>query len=199
MVSIGLGLATALFSMIVAYLVTGSIFGTVTMIQLKSFGGVTVSHIANWEIWRLVTSQLVHAKQYHMFYNVLSLIALGFAIEKRVGWVIFLLVWFLAGASGTLYSTLFVPEPWNTGTGGSQAILGIAGFGIVLTTVTKNNRLLIAALIFTLLPAFSLDLIFAHYPKPGHILGLLVGMLIGVLYINKLTKNSSKDAATGAV
>jgi rhomboid protease GluP len=199
MVSIGLGLATALFSMIVAYLVTGSIFGTVTMIQLKSFGGVTVSHIANWEIWRLVTSQLVHAKQYHMFYNVLSLIALGFAIEKRVGWVIFLLVWFLAGASGTLYSTLFVPEPWNTGTGGSQAILGIAGFGIVLTTVTKNNRLLIAALIFTLLPAFSLDLIFAHYPKPGHILGLVVGMLIGVLYINKLTKISSNDAANGAV
>jgi rhomboid protease GluP len=192
-VSIGLGFVTALYSMIVAYLVTGSILGSVTMIQLKSFGGITVSHMENWELWRLVVSQLVHAKQYHMFYNVASLIVLGFAIEKRVGWGVFLSVWLLAGASGTLYSTLFVPEPWNTGTGGSQAILGIAGFGIVLTTIAKNNRFLIAALIFTLLPAFALDFIFAHYPKPGHILGLLVGMLIGVFYINRLTKSSSKD------
>lgn len=191
-VSIGLGVVTALFSMTVAYMVTGSVLGTVTMIQLKSFGGVTVPDMANWEIWRLVSSQLVHAKQYHMFYNVLSLIVIGFAIEKRVGWAVFLLVWILAGASGTLYSTLFVPEPWNTGTGGSQAILGIAGFGIVLTTVVKNDRFLIAALIFTLLPAFSLDLIFSHYPKPGHILSLLVGMLIGVVYINRLTKNQTK-------
>ncbi|MEP3350873.1 MAG: rhomboid family intramembrane serine protease [Marinomonas sp.] len=196
--SIGLGLATVLCSMIVAYIVTGSFLGKVTMIQLKSFGGITVSHMANWEVWRLLSSQLVHAKQYHMFYNVLSLIVLGYAIEKRIGWLMFFLVWFLAGTSGTLYSTLFVPEPWNTGTGGSQAILGLAGFGIVLTTTIKSSRNLIYALVFVLLPAFSLDLIFSNYPKPGHILGLAVGMLIGVLYVNKLTKSSSKDAASGA-
>jgi rhomboid protease GluP len=188
--SIGLGLVTMLCSMTVALIVTGSLVGTVTMIQLNTFGGVTVPSFSNWEIWRLLTCQLVHAKQYHMFYNVISLVVLGFCIERRIGWRMFLLVWFLAGASGTLYSTLFVEAPWNTGTGGSQGVLGIAGFGIVLTIIEKNDRRLIYALLFALIPAYSLDLIFANYPKPGHVLGLAIGMLLGVFYVNKLKKLS---------
>ncbi|SBS38489.1 Rhomboid family protein [Marinomonas spartinae] len=189
--AITLGIITAVFSLVVAYLATGSFLGKVTMIQLKSYGGLNVSNLANWEIWRLFTSQLGHSKQYHMFYNVLSLIVLGYVIERRVGWIMFLSVWFLAGASGTLYSTLFVQAPWDTGTGGSQAVLGVAGLGIILSTIKRNNRNLILALMFALIPAFSLDLIFANYPKPGHVLSLVVGMLIGVFYVNRLTRLST--------
>jgi rhomboid protease GluP len=189
--AIALGFATAVCSLLVAYLVTGTVFGKVTMIQLKSYGGINVSSLMDWEIWRLFTSQLVHAKQYHMFYNVLSLLVLGCVIERRVGWRIFLMVWFIAGASGTLYSTLFVQAPWDTGTGGSQAVLGIAGFGIILTIITHRSHYLFYSLLFALIPAFSLDLIFSHYPKPGHVLGLVVGMLMGVVYVNTLTKRST--------
>jgi len=187
-VSIGLGLVTLVCSIVVAFIVSGSFIGTATMIDLNTYGGITVSSLSAWEIWMLFTCQLVHAKQYHMFYNVLSIIVLGFFLERRIGWGIFLIVWFLAGASGTLYSTLFVEAPWNTGTGASQGILGLAGFGIILTTLAKNNRGLVYALLFVLIPAFSLDLIFANYPKPGHVLGLALGMLLGVIYINKLTR-----------
>ena len=187
-VSIGLGLVTLLCSIVVAFIVSGSFIGTATMSDLNTYGGITVSSLSDWEIWRLFTCQLVHAKQYHMFYNVLSIIVLGFFMERRIGWGVFLIVWFLAGASGTLYSTLFVQSPWNTGTGASQGILGLAGFGIILTTLTKNNRGLVYALLFALIPAFSLDLIFANYPKPGHVLGLALGMLLGVIYTNKLTR-----------
>ncbi|WP_185231823.1 rhomboid family intramembrane serine protease [Teredinibacter franksiae] len=187
-VSIGLGLVTLVCSIVVAFIVSGSFIGTATMIDLNTYGGITVSSLSAWEIWRLFTCQLVHAKQYHMFYNVLSIIVLGFFLERRIGWGIFLIVWFLAGASGTLYSTLFVEAPWNTGTGASQGIFGLAGFGIILTTLAKNNRGLVYALLFVLIPAFSLDLIFANYPKPGHVLGLALGMLLGVIYINKLTR-----------
>ena len=123
--------------------------------------------------------------------NVLSLILLGYVIEKRVGWFTFLLVWFVAGASGTLYSTLFVQAPWDTGAGGSQAILGVAGLGLILTLNRGENRNLIYALIFALIPAFSLDIMFANYPKPGHVLGLVIGMLIGVFYVKKLTSGST--------
>lgn len=189
--AITLGIVTVVFSLVVAYLATGSFLGKVTMVQLKSYGGINVSDLVNWEIWRLFTSQLVHSKQYHMFYNVLSLFVLGYVIEKRVGWFTFLVVWFIAGALGTLYSTLFVQAPWDTGAGGSQAILGVAGFGVILTTIRGENRSLIYALMFALIPAFSLDLIFAHYPKPGHVLGLVLGMLLGVMYVNKLTRLST--------
>lgn len=190
--SIGLGLATLLCSMYVAYTVTGSLFGKVTMIQLNSYGGVTLTNLLNWEIWTLLTSQLVHAKQYHMLYNVLSLVVLGYFFEKRIGWFCFLVVWFITGASGTLYSTLFVPPPWNTGTGGSQAVLGIAGFGIILYVVSQSNRGSLYALLFALLPAFSLDLIVFNSPKPGHVLSLAIGMLLGVFYLKKFMSSAYK-------
>ena len=189
--AMSLAIITAVVSLVIAYLATGSVLGKVTMIQLKSYGGLNISNLVNWEIWTLFTSQLVHSKQYHMFYNVLALVVLGYAIERHVGWFIFLSVWFVAGASGTLYGTLFVSAPWNTGAGGSQAILGVAGLGIILTTIKEDNRKLVYALMFALIPAFSLDLIFANYPKPGHVLGLAVGMLMGVIYVTKLTKPSN--------
>ncbi|VUD67414.1 hypothetical protein TDB9533_03781 [Thalassocella blandensis] len=189
--SIVLALVTMFCSMAVAFIISGSIIGNVTMIDLDVYGGVTVSRLSNWEVWRLFTCQLVHAKQYHMFYNVLSIVVLGLFMERRIGWTLFLLVWFVAGASGTLYSTLFVSAPWDTGTGASQGVLGLAGFGIVLTVLTQNNRGLVYALLFALIPAFLLDLIFAHYPKPGHVLGLTLGMVMGVFSVGKLKVTTS--------
>lgn len=50
----------------VAYAATGSPFGTVAIPVLRGFGGVTMEDLANLEIWRLATAQLVHAKQAHM-------------------------------------------------------------------------------------------------------------------------------------
>jgi len=187
--SIGLALVTMLYSMTVAFIVSGSFVGKATMLDLNAYGGITVSSLSNWEVWRLLTCQFVHAKQYHIFYNVLSIVVLGFFLERRIGWVRVLAVWFLAGASGTLYSTLFVQAPWDTGTGASQGVLGLAGYGIILVALTKNNRGLVYALLFALIPALSLDLIFAHYPKPGHVLGLTIGMLLGVFSVKKLTRS----------
>ena len=184
--AIGLSMVTLVSSLVVAYLATGSFLGSVTMVQLKSYGGVNLSDLADWQLWKLFTAQLVHSKQYHMFYNLLALLALGYAMEKYIGSLKFLLIWFVTGALGTIYSTLFVQAPWNTGTGGSQAILGLAGFGVVLTALKTKDPALLYALVFSLIPAFSLDLIFAHYPKPGHVLSLVLGMLLGVVYLNRL-------------
>lgn len=175
-----LALATLVSSLVVAQVVTGSLLGKVSMIDLSHYGGVTVADIKKGQIWRLLTSQLVHSKQYHMLYNVVSLVLLGVALEKKVGGLLFVTVWLVAGAAGTLYSTLFVAAPWNTGSGGSQAIFGLIGLGLVAQSEMNFSRAHLMYLFFALVPALLLDLIYAHYPKPGHIMGLMVGMLIGV-------------------
>lgn len=169
--------------MYVAFDVTGHVFGNVKIIQLEPYGGVTFSHLKNLEFWRLVASQLIHAKQIHMLYSVLCLALLGILLERHIGVVKFSLLWFVSGAVGTLVSTLFVKPPWNLGTGASQAIMGIAAFGLVLYFKgIDSTKWLLCVLCLSLVPAFALDLLYAGYPKPGHIVGALMGVVAALIY-----------------
>lgn len=190
--AITLSAITLVCSLVVAYSATNFIFGTVPVVKLSDLGGITVADLYRLEVWRLFTSQVIHSKQIHMLYNVVSLILLGYGIEKHLGWHTFLLTWFITGASGTLYSTLFVEAPWNVGTGGSQAIFGLIGFSFVLLTKLKHSLFLIGVLLFSFVPALMLDILFAHYPKPGHIMSLTAGMLIGTLRINNLATTKAQ-------
>lgn len=174
--------ATLLYSMYVAFEISGSLIGNVMIVQLEPYGGVTFSHLKNFELWRLFASQLLHAKQIHMLYNVMSIAASGFFIERQVQTFRFFLVWFVSGSIGTLVSALFVEPPWNLGTGASQAVLGLAGFGVVLVLKgVDRSRWFVMVLCFSLIPAFALDFIYAGYPKPGHLVAVLIGAVAGII------------------
>ena len=176
--------ATLFYSMYVAFAVTGNLLGGVKIILLEPYGGVTFSHLANFEVWRLFASQLIHAKQIHMLYNVLSLALLGLLLERYLHAVKFILLWFIAGSAGTLISTLFVTPPWNLGTGASQAVLGFAAFGLVLyLNGVNSSKWMLGVLCFTFIPAFVLDFIYAGYPKPGHVVATLVGAIAGFFIV----------------
>jgi len=169
--------------MFVAFDVTGNILGNVKIVQLEPYGGVTFAHLFELEFWRLFASQLIHAKQIHMLYNVLCLTLLGILLEPHIRVAGFFFLWFVSGAVGTLVSTLFVAPPWNLGTGASQAVLGIAAFGLVLYLRGINSsRWLLAVVCLSLVPAFALDFMYAGYPKPGHIVGALLGAFVGLVY-----------------
>src|SRR5690606_2875024 len=188
--------ATLLYSMYVAFSVTGNPLGNVKIVQLEPYGGITFSHLMELELWRLFASQMIHAKQIHMLYNVLSLVLLGAFLERYIRGVKFFLLWFISGSIGTLVSTLFVTPPWNLGTGASQAVLGIAAFGLVLSLKGINSsKWLVVVLCFSLIPAFALDFIYAGYPKPGHIVGFLIGAVVGIVYCKKANKAHQPAAA----
>lgn len=186
-----ISVATALYSMYVAFEITGNVLGDVKIIQLEPYGGVTFSHLVDLEFWRLFASQLIHAKQFHMLYSVLCLVLLGFSLIRHVGNLNFFLLWFVSGAVGTLVSTLFVSPPWNLGTGASQAVVGIAAFGLVLWLCrVDSSKWLLTIVLFSLVPASAFDLIFAGYPKPGHIAGILVGAAAGIVHSNRMSTKS---------
>ena len=185
--SILIACITLIYSLYVAYDINGSLFGKVRILQLESYGGVTLGHLKNFEIWRLFTSQIIHVKQLHMLFNVLSIVVLGIFLERYIGFFRMLILWFISGSAGTVFSTLFASPPWNLGTGASQAIMGFSALGVVLIhqkiDISKGLKL---SLIFAILPALLLDLIFAHYPKPGHLFGFIVGYLISLYYLKKI-------------
>ena len=178
---------TLIYSLYVAYDINGSLFGKVRILQLESYGGVTLGHLKNFEIWRLFTAQIIHVKQLHMLFNVLSIVVLGIFLERYIGFFRMLILWFISGSAGTVFSTLFASPPWNLGTGASQAIMGFSALGVVLIhqkiDISKGLKL---SLIFAIVPALLLDLIFAHYPKPGHLLGFIVGYLISLYYLKEI-------------
>lgn len=183
---------TLAYSMYVAFALTGNVFGNVKIVQLEPYGGVTASHLKNLEFWRLFVSQLIHAKQLHMLHNVSCLALLGICLARYVSDIGFFLLWFVSGAVGTLVSTLSVAPPWNLGTGASQAVVGIAAFALVLMKNGLNSsKWFVAAVCLSLVPALALDLIYAGYPKPGHLAAALIGAVAGMIYFRMADKSEA--------
>jgi membrane associated rhomboid family serine protease len=168
----------------VAYQVSGSILGKSRIIHLADYGGLTAEGLKNFEIWRLLSSQLIHVHQYHMIYNVLSILLLGLILERKIGFRYTFAIWLLAGALGTLFSIQFSSPPWNTGTGASQAAFGLAGFALLLVIKrVEQGYLIIGVLAFALFPALYLDFKSAGYAKPAHVLSFVIGCTIASYYL----------------
>ncbi|OTA20035.1 Rhomboid protease GluP [Xenorhabdus beddingii] len=174
------------YSTFVSYSLTDSFIGKISIIDLVKYGGLTPNSLYEFEYWRLLVSQFIHVKQLHMVYNVLSFSLLGMLLEKHLGSKFLLVLWFTSGALGTLYSTHFVSYPWNIGTGASQAVLGVSSFALLLVFVKEHtSRILKFAVVFSILPAMTLDFIYAHYPKPGHVLAICIGLAMSLFFYRK--------------
>lgn len=171
-------LATAAMSVHAWIEVSGSWLGKVRIVQLEPWG-LRFEHLHEHEFWRLATAQLVHVKQGHLPLSLLCMAWLGTAVERHLGFLRLLMLWLVGGSLATLIGPVLILPPWNLGTGASQAIMAFAGAGLWLAHmgVDRSKRLLLP-IAFTIASTFALDLVFAHYPKPGHIAGLGFGYLL---------------------
>lgn len=189
--------ATAAVSAYAAVDIAGSWFGRVRIVELEAYG-VRPQHLLDFELWRLVTAQLVHVKQMHMLLNVLCMLLLGIGIERHIGCARLLLLWLVAGSIATLVSTAFVEHPWNLGTGASQAVMAMAGCGVsLMVSGADRTRFLRFSLAFAIFAALSLDLIFAGYPKAGHVTGLLLGALMTSAFLMTTRRGIPTDSGSG--
>lgn len=100
-----------------------------------------------------------------------------------MGFVRLFVLWLIGGSAAMLISTLYVAWPWNLGTGASQAIMVIAGAGLwTMLTGVDRSKALWMPVAFVIAVAFTIDVIHVHYPKPGHVTGVLIGFLIASLF-----------------
>lgn len=174
-------LLTWLVSVFVACKKHGFLFATVSSEEILQFGAIDGSTLKSGEVWRILTSQLLHSKQAHMTFNVLLGWLLGSAIEQNFGSLRFAVIYWLGGSIGILMSVLFYPQYVSSGS--SQALMAI--FASILVLYWRRFRISKAVLSLAIVGLFiqlSLDIYVNHLPKAGHVAGFLVGSVFCFLF-----------------
>ncbi len=198
MMSLFLAAATAAGSLWVAVMAGGSPLATVGVDELHGYGGVAINDLLRLEVWRLVSAQLIHAKIGHMALNVVTLLLVGGTLERAIGAARLLIVWLLGGGLATLISPILVEAPWNIGTGASQATFAFAGcLAVLILARALKPAWAWFTVAMTLIPGLALDFVFGGYPKPGHVAGLLLGVLFGLLFLSMPTKVTRRITQDG--
>jgi rhomboid protease GluP len=175
---------TAAASMSASLHICGSLFSTVTSSQLLGIGAIDGRKLAAGEWWRLLTCQLLHVRPAHMAFNVVTILFIGWALERAIGSARVAAIYLVSGTAGVVASLLFSPE--QVSSGASQALMGLAaGALLILRRGYRSPRWLPAIAVATLGIQLALDLLVAHYPKPGHVGGFLAGLLLAATLVRR--------------
>jgi membrane associated rhomboid family serine protease len=129
------------------------------------------------QYYRAFTAMWLHASFEHIFFNMITLLIVGPALEVLIGKVRFVALYLLAGLGGSVGSYLLGPHN-ELGIGASGAIMGVLGAYIV---VGMRRRLPVTPV--AILLALNLALGFTgNTDWRAHLGGLAVGALLGFLY-----------------
>ncbi len=128
------------------------------------------------EWWRLLTSGFLHANILHVGFNVLLLGMLGAGLERRLGFVRFLLLYFVALLSGSLGALVASPRAFTIGASG--AVFGLMGAHLMVSRASgmrARDSGVMGLLVLNLLSTFLVP----NISIGGHIGGLAGGLLAG--------------------
>lgn len=150
----------------------------------------------NFELYQIITHMFIHSGIYHIFFNMLTLVIFGVAVEKRISTPLFWIVYILCGIGSYILQMVF-STPLDSMMGASGAIFGIMTiftlfypneeFYLFFLPVPIKIKFLYAIYIaIELLNIDSNDNI-GHY---AHLGGALVGVLMYYL-IKKIEKNAN--------
>ena len=137
--------------------------------------------IENGEWYRIVTSMFLHADIEHLISNMLILYYIGNVVEKHVGHIPYLLIYFLSGLVGNIFSAGYelLAGHYISSVGASGAIFGIEGALLILAFVHKGKLadMTIGRIVFSI--AFSLYCGFtsSYVNNAAHVGGVLTGFV----------------------
>ena len=138
------------------------------------------SRIKKGQLWRLVSSSLLHVGLMHIVLNLIALLIVGFAVEPQLGSAKTALCFFAA----VLVSGLFMSFVYklNEGEGASTGIYGLIAIFILLTV--KNGTVLFSGVhpfFLIILALYAVSGMFAGKATAyEHISGCVGGLLIGI-------------------
>lgn len=155
--------------------------------------------VANGGFLRLITSMFLHANVVHLFCNMYALLMIGPQVERYYGKFKYLLIYFISGVIGSLFSAAFMAENVYS-LGASGAIFGLLGS---ITYFTYYYRATLQGLLRSqVVPTIAVNL-FISLMIPGidllaHIGGLIGGILTSMA-IGIGDKNRRADEINGAL
>lgn len=150
--------------------------------------------VGQGEVYRLLTAMFLHGGLTHLFFNGYALYVIGLNVERVYGHARFLLIYFLGGLTGSLFSLLFSPY---ASVGASGAIFALFGaeivfvyrhrklFGQAATRQLRSMIMVLALNVFIgLTPGSNIDN-WGH--MGGFVAGLALAWLLGpMLRVNVL-------------
>lgn len=145
----------------------------------------------NGQWWRLVTSMFLHFGILHLGFNMWILWDLGRIVERFVGNVGFVVVYFVSGIAGSIASLFW--NPLVVSAGASGAVFGVAGTLLGLNTFRQDT---IPAPVLKHLRNSMLTLLFYNLvygmmatgiDMAAHIGGLVAGFLGGLVLSQPLS------------
>src|SRR5437588_10702878 len=149
---------------------------------LIAFGAKDNDLILQGQYWRFVTPIFLHANLLHVGLNMLNLAVLGVFLERLVGHLRYLFIYFLTGIVSIISSFYFMPQEISVGASG--AIFGLVGaysiFVLMHRRAFRNNG--IPALLWLVLIIgvnLSIGLFVPNVDNYAHLGGLLIGCLLG--------------------
>ena len=155
------------------------------------FSGFTDLFILNlkavyeFQIWRFVSSIFLHGGVVHLLYNLFALLLFGFILERKLGSIRFLLVFFASGILANIIAVNFYPSSL----GASGAIYGILGCLAVIAPMMivwafgLLMPMFIAAILWVLggvLGVFGFGSGDVGYI--AHLSGIFVGIALGIFF-----------------
>lgn len=135
-------------------------------------------YVQNGEIYRLFTSMFLHADIMHIVFNMYALYLLGPIVERYYGKTKFILIYFISGILGSLFSCVFMSS--NTyAIGASGSIFGLLGSIAYFTYYYRATLqgLLRSQILPVILINLGLGLFIPGIDVSAHIGGLIGGIL----------------------
>lgn len=175
--------------------------------SLRELCGFDFKPQGAYQWWRLITAIFLHSGIIHLAFNMLLQILLGGRLEKDIGVVRFVIIYFVSGVGGFLLSANFAGTGMAS-VGASGAIFGIIGIDLLDLLYNwdtykhpmRNLLLHIAEIIIN----FVLGLL-PGLDNFAHIGGLAMGVLSGVAILQspqklwQQTQSQSRSHTSDAV
>ncbi|MBS4173537.1 rhomboid family intramembrane serine protease [Bacillus sp. FJAT-49736] len=165
---------------IIIFLILELMGGSSNTQNLIRFGAKSNLLIIEGQWWRFITPIFLHIGLLHLLMNSLALYYLGTAIERIYGRVRFLIIYLIAGFTGTLASFLFSS---SVSAGASGAIFGC--FGALLYLGAVYPKLFFRTMGTNVIIVIIINLIFGYSVSGvdnfGHIGGLIGGFLAAAI------------------
>lgn len=145
--------------------------------------------IENRQIYRLFSYMFLHFGFSHLFNNMLVMFAIGDIVERAVGKIKYLFIYFISGILAGLASMVYNIWQENivVSAGASGAIFGLVGAMLYIVIINKghvedlSSRQLALFILFSLYGGFTSQGI----DNIAHIGGFIAGFILAVLLYRK--------------
>lgn len=140
-----------------------------------------VQVIRNNEFYRMITSMFLHADIHHLCSNMVIFYFLGEIVEKNLGHVKYMILYFLSGLGGAVLSMSYSMMMHSNvdSVGASGAIFGVIGALLWLALVRKDNleHITLGKVLFLIMYSLYSGFTGTHIDNAAHIGGLITGFL----------------------